>query len=102
MLPKSANLFEPGFEIIESLALEAVDAETRVVVVTILRHETALAENAQVPAHRGSSRRQRIRKVARFARFFPQNIDDGATRGIGESRQRSIERFAIRHATSRP
>ena len=84
MRPEATHLLEPAFEIVEGLALEAIDAETRVVVVTVFAHEAALSKNAEMPAHRGARHVERVGEIARAARLFSQQIDDASSRRIGE------------------
>ena len=85
----------------EPRAFETINSKTCVVGVTLLGDEPALSQNAEMPAHRRSRRPERVREIARFARFFPQKIDDSTARGIGQREERSIERFSIVHGVSR-
>src|SRR5262249_50851583 len=91
--PERLDLFEPLAQRREPLGLEAIDANARVVVLRRL-DDPALAQHAEVAAHRRPARAERVCDIARAARLATPQFDHAAARGIGERDKRLVE---IRH-----
>ena len=57
--------------------------------------QAAVAQHAQVAAHRRFARAEGVGEVARAARALAQQIDNAAARAVGERGQRGVEAHCL-------
>ena len=91
LAPEGLDLGDPARELVEGLSAQAVDPEPRVLLVALLVDEPAFAQHPQVPTHGGGAHLEGRRELPRGPGTAPQQVDDAASRRVGEGSQRIVE-----------
>src|SRR5215472_18265744 len=91
LAPELFCLLQPALELGHWLRLQCVDAHAGIEFGVALRDEGALAQHAQVAAHRGGAQAHLSGQLAGAARPEPQEVDSAAAIRIGQSCKRPVE-----------
>jgi len=101
-VPQVLDLPEPITHGSERGRINAEHTHARVLAHTLVDDEARAAQHTQVPAQRGWTHFNHLRKFARALRLAQQGADDGTARGIGKRRERGIELITVARALSGP
>ena len=93
--PERLDLVEPRLQGDKRLRPESVHAQASVLVDELGLDEPALAQHAQVPAHRWTAHPDARRQLARSLRPGAEEVDDGAASRIRERGQSDVHRGKI-------
>jgi hypothetical protein len=89
--PETFNLADPVAKLRERLSPELQQPGSRIILDHLLLDETRRPQDSQVAAHRRTAHIQHIRYFAGAQGTLAQQFDDGAARGVCQSRQSLVK-----------
>jgi hypothetical protein len=84
------ELIEPRLDLQYRLAAQAEDAQARIARDALVRNESRLEQDPQVPAHDRSGRPRGLRQLAGATRPVTEKLDHSPPRRVGEREEEPI------------